>query len=101
MRIAIRFQGPNGHVVFESTRRDYPASFDVPPLVRQHARRLGVRLTGDLEPVMFLNREVGQPEDLLLVDAGAAKVVCAKLRDGSPAAAPQGAVPLGMPKAED
>ena len=99
MRIAIRFQGPDGPVVFECTRRDYPASFEVPPLVRKHARRLGIQPDGDLTRVAFLNYEVGNPDDLLAVDAGDAEVVCAKLREGAPGAPPRGGVPLGMPKA--
>ena len=102
MRIAIRFEGADGPVVFECTRRDYPASFEVPPLIRQHARRLGARPVGELEPVAFVNDEVERPEDLLAVDAGGARVVCAKLREGKAApAAKGGGIPLGMPKLAD
>ena len=88
MRIAIRFEGPNGPVAFECARRDYPASFEVPAIIRKHARRLGAPPAGALEPVAFLNYEVGRPEDLLAVKAGDAQVVCAKLRDGG---TPEGA----------
>ena len=98
MRIAIRFEGAHGPVAFECTQRDYPASFEVPPLVRKHARRLGAPPAGALEPVAFLNYEVGRAEDLLAVNAGDAKVVCAKLRDGGgPPVAPGGGVLLGTP----
>jgi len=79
MRIAIRFQGPDGPVVFECRQRDYPASFEVSAIVRRHAEVLGTAPTGDLERVIFLNREVQRPEDLLAVDPGEATVVCAKL----------------------
>ena len=100
MRIAIRFPGPDGPAVFECERRDYPASFEVAPLVQRHARRLGVRPAGSLEPVAFLHYEVARPEDLLQVDAGPAPVVCAKIGPdgGPPAAAPGGGVPLVLPK---
>ncbi len=82
MRIAIRFEGADGPVAFECARRDYPATFEVPGIIRKHARRLGAPPAGALEPVAFLNHEVGRPEDLLAVNAGDARVVCAKLRDG-------------------
>jgi hypothetical protein len=85
-------------VTFECARRDYPASFEVPPLVREHARRLGVRPAGALEPVAFLHREVRRPEDLLAVDAGHARVLCAKLREREDPAAPSGGGLLGIPK---
>lgn len=99
MQIAIRFEGAEGPVVFECARRDYPASFEVPPLIHKHARRLRARPISALEPVAFLNYEVGRPEDLLAVNAGDAKVVCAKLREGEgPAAAAGGGVLLGTPK---
>jgi len=98
MRIAIRFEGAEGPVAFECARRDYPASFEVPSLVREHARRLGVRPAGALEPVAFLHYEVRRPEDLLAVNAGDAKVLCAKLREGiDPAAPPSGGL-LTIPK---
>ena len=101
MRIAIRFQGPNGPLVFECRRRDYPASFEVAALVRKHARRLGTSSAENLTPVVFLNREVQRPEDLLAVDAGEAKVVCAKLNDGAAAPrTPADGVPLGIPKVQ-
>ena len=98
MRIAIRFQGAEGPVVFACTRRDYPASFEVPAIIRKHARRLGLAPAGELHPVAFLNREVERPEDLLAIQASEARVLCAKLRDGGPATAPDGGIPLGIPK---
>ncbi len=98
MRIAIRFEGPNGPVVFECARRDYPASFEVPGIIRTHARRLGAPPAGALEPVAFLNYEVGRPEDLLAVSAGDAQVVCAKLREREDPAAPSSGGLLGIPK---
>jgi hypothetical protein len=89
-------------VVFECRQRDYPASFEVPALVRKHAGRLGADLTGGLERVVFLNWEVQRPEDLLGVDAGGAQVVCAKISDaGSPPGGSSGHVLLGSPKAAD
>ena len=90
MRIAIRFEGPNGPVVFECTRRDYPASFELPAIIRKHMRRLGTTPVGDLQPVMFLNKEVRRPEDLLGLDAGNAKVVCAKVGGASSPQAKRG-----------
>lgn len=98
MRIAIRFEGADGPVAFECARRDYPASFEVPPLVREHARRLGVRPVGALEPVAFLHYEVRGPEDLLAVNAGDAKVLCAKLGEGEASAAPSSGGLLNIPK---
>jgi hypothetical protein len=100
MRIAIRFTGPDGPVVFECVRRDYPASFEVAAIVRKHARRLGVLPAEDLQPVAFLNREVQRPEDLLKINAGEARVVCAKLAGAVPAGAPGGSVLLDLPKSE-
>ncbi len=99
MRIAIRFEGASGSLTFECTRRDYPASFELPAIIRKHARRLGATPVGDLQPVMFLNREVRRPEDLLALDAGEAKVVCAKVGDAASPQAVEGGVPLGLPKA--
>ncbi len=99
MRIAIRFEGPAGPVVFECARRDYPASFEVPPIIRKQARRLGAPPAGDLEPVLFLNREVQRPEDLLAVDAGKATVVCAKIGEGKTPPMPDAGVVIGMPRA--
>ena len=101
MRIAIRFQGPSGPTAFECERKDYPASFEVPALIQKHARRLGVQPAGALEPVAFLNYEVGKAEELLRVDAGAATVVCAKIgsNNGQPRA-PAGGVLLGIPTVE-
>ena len=99
MRIAIRFEGADGPVVFACTRRDYPASFEVSRIIQKHARRLGARPAGELTPVTFLNYEVGRPEDLLAVDAGQANVLCAKLRDGDMPSAPSGGgALLGIPK---
>ncbi len=98
MRIAIRFEGANGPVVFECARRDYPASFEVPAIIRKHAGRLGAPPAGALEPVAFLSYEVGRPEDLLAVKAEDAKVVCAKLREDENPAAPSSGRLLGIPK---
>jgi hypothetical protein len=98
VRIAIRFEGADGPVVFACERRDYPASFELPAIIRQHARRLGARPAGDLQPVSFLHREVGRPEELMTVDAGEAKVVCAKLREREDPAAPSSGGLLGIPK---
>ncbi len=99
MRIAIRFEGASGPVVFECQRRDYPASFEIPAIIRKHAGRLKAPPAGELSPVTFLNREVQRPEDLLAVDAGKAKVVCAKLGEGAlPPGAVAGGVALGPPK---
>ena len=99
MRIAIRFEGVHGPVAFECTRRDYPATFEVPAIIRKHARRLGAAPAGALEPVACLNYEVARPEDLLAVNAGDAKVLCAKLREGDMPSAPSGSgALLGIPK---
>ncbi len=98
VKIAIRFQGANGPVVFDCARRDYPASFEVPAIIREHARRLGVTPAGDLHPVVFLNREVERPEDLLAIEAKEARVLCAKLRAAGPATTPEGGIPLRTPK---
>lgn len=98
MRIAIRFQGPSGPVVFECARRDYPASFELPGIIRKHARRLGVAPAGALHPVLFLNREVHRPEDLLAVDPDQARVVCAKLGEARSPQPAEGDALLGVPK---
>lgn len=98
MRIAIRFEGPNGPVVFECARRDYPATFEVPAIIRKHARRLGAAPAGALEPVAFLNYEVARPEDLLAVNAGDAKAVCAKVREREGPSAPSSGGLLEIPK---
>ena len=98
MRIAIRFDGAGGPVAFECSRRDYPASFEVPPLVREHARSLGIRPAGALEPVAFLHYEVRRPEELLAVNAGEARVLCAKLREREGPPAPSSGDLLGIPK---
>ena len=98
MKIAIRFEGPTGPLVLECTRRDYPASYELPALIRKHARGLGVTPTGDMQRVLFLNREVRHPRDLLEVDAGKAQVVCAKL-GAAPAPQPvHEGVLLAVPK---
>ena len=98
MRIAIRFEGVKGPVAFECARRDYPASFEVPAIIRKHVRRLRAAPADALEPVAFLNYEVGRPEDLLAVNAGDAKVVCAKLRERDGPSAPSSGGLLGIPK---
>ena len=98
MRIAIRFEGVQGPVAFECTRRDYPATFEVPAIIRKHARRLGAAPAGALEPVTFLNYEVARLEDLLAVNAGDAKVVCAKLCEREAPSTPSSGGLLEIPK---
>jgi hypothetical protein len=97
LRIAIRFPGPSGPVVFDCERKDYPASFEVPPIIRKHARRLGVQPGGPLEPVAFLHYEVARADELLAVDAGLAPVVCAKIGTGDRPAPAAGGTILGLP----